>query len=159
MTPDPPKIEKNKLVLKSILGHFQCFEQLFFLVENRTIWTPPLLVENSTTLFTFPKPLSSCFSGYQASRKRLNSSFFNSQFISRKILAEYRGLSWAFLLTIVRIVLSQPNPNLNHKPNPNTTKSWLRHGNHQKTSHPSPHHKLKLHERMRIKQNLENKNC
>ena len=31
MTPDPPKIEKNKFVLKCILGHFQCFEPMFFL--------------------------------------------------------------------------------------------------------------------------------
>ena len=35
MTPDPPKIEKNKFVLKCILDHFQCFEQFLFLVENR----------------------------------------------------------------------------------------------------------------------------
>ena len=26
--------------------------------------------------------------------------------------------------------LSQPNPNLNHNLNPNTKKSWVRHGNH-----------------------------
>ena len=31
-------------------------------------------------------------------------------------------------------ILSQPNPNLNHNLNPNTTKSWVRHGNHQKTT-------------------------
>ena len=45
--PTPPKIEKNKFVLKCILGHFQCFEQFLFLVEN---W-PILLVENSTNFF------------------------------------------------------------------------------------------------------------
>ena len=38
--PIPPKIEKNKFVLKCILGHFQCFEPMFFLVENRPIRTP-----------------------------------------------------------------------------------------------------------------------
>ena len=45
-------------VLKCSLGHFQCFEKLFFLVENRPIRNPPpLLVENSATFFfeTFPK--------------------------------------------------------------------------------------------------------
>ena len=30
------------------------------------------------------------------------------------------------------IVTAQPH--LNHNPNPNTTKSWVRHGNHQKTT-------------------------
>ena len=30
----PPKNEKNKFVLKCFLGHFECFKQLFFLVEN-----------------------------------------------------------------------------------------------------------------------------
>ena len=56
--PTPQKIEKNKFVLKCILGHFQYFEPMFFLVENRPIQTPPpLLVENSTNFFfeTFPK--------------------------------------------------------------------------------------------------------
>ena len=32
MSPNPPKIEKNKFLLKCILGHFQSFKQLFFLV-------------------------------------------------------------------------------------------------------------------------------
>ena len=42
--------------LKCILGNFQCFEPFFFLVENRPIRAPPLLVENSTIFFfeTFP---------------------------------------------------------------------------------------------------------
>ena len=30
------KIEKNKFVLKGILGHLQYFEPMFFLVENST---------------------------------------------------------------------------------------------------------------------------
>ena len=30
--------------------------------------------------------------------------------------------------------LSQPNPNLNPNLNPNTTKSWVRHSNHQKAT-------------------------
>ena len=34
------KIEKNKFVLKCISGHFQCFEQFLFLVENCPIRTP-----------------------------------------------------------------------------------------------------------------------
>ena len=56
----PPQIEKNKFVLKCILGHFQYFEPMFFLVENRPIRTPPLLVENSTNFFfeTFPYEVS-----------------------------------------------------------------------------------------------------
>ena len=41
MTPDPPKIDKNKFVLKCFLGHFQCSEQFLFLVENQPIRTPP----------------------------------------------------------------------------------------------------------------------
>ena len=41
--PTPPKIEKNKFVLKCILGHFQYFEPMFFLVENWLIRTPPPL--------------------------------------------------------------------------------------------------------------------
>ena len=32
--PHPPKNGKNKFVLKCFLGHFECFKQLFFLVEN-----------------------------------------------------------------------------------------------------------------------------
>ena len=32
--PTPPKIEENKFVLKCILGHFQCFEPMFILVDN-----------------------------------------------------------------------------------------------------------------------------
>ena len=32
--PTPLKMEKNKFVLKCFLGHFECFKQLFFLVEN-----------------------------------------------------------------------------------------------------------------------------
>jgi len=53
------------------------------------------------------------------------------------------------------IVTAQPH--LNHNPKPSTTKSWMRHGNHQKTTHhhPPPHQKLKLHERMRVEQNLK----
>ena len=51
MNPDPPKIEKNKFVLKCILGHFQYFEPMFFLVENRPIRPSPLLVENATNFF------------------------------------------------------------------------------------------------------------
>ena len=58
--PTPHKIEKNKFVLKCILGHFQYFEPMFFLVENRPIRISPPpynLVENSTNFFleTFPK--------------------------------------------------------------------------------------------------------
>ena len=49
--PTPPKIEKNKFVLKCILGHFQYFEPMFFLVENRPIRPTPFLVENSTNFF------------------------------------------------------------------------------------------------------------
>ena len=46
------KMEKNKFVLKCFLGHFECFKQLFFLVENWPILTPPPpLVENSTNIF------------------------------------------------------------------------------------------------------------
>ena len=48
--PTPLKMEKNKFVLKCFLGHFECFKQLFFLVENWPILTPPL-VENSTNFF------------------------------------------------------------------------------------------------------------
>ena len=33
-TPHPPKNGKNKFVIKCFLGHFKCFKQLFFLVEN-----------------------------------------------------------------------------------------------------------------------------
>ena len=45
-------MEKNKFVLKCFLGHFECFKQLFFLVENWPILTPrPPLVENSTIFF------------------------------------------------------------------------------------------------------------
>ena len=59
MTTDPPKIEKNKFVLKCIIGHFQCFEHFLFLVENLPIRNPPppLLVKNSTIYFfeTFSK--------------------------------------------------------------------------------------------------------
>ena len=36
-------MEKNKFVLKCFLGHFECFKQLFFLVENWPILTPPPL--------------------------------------------------------------------------------------------------------------------
>ena len=31
-------MEKNKIVLKCFLGQFECFKQLFFLVENSTIF-------------------------------------------------------------------------------------------------------------------------
>ena len=43
LPPTPPKIEKNKFVLKCILGHFQYFEPMFFLVENQPIRTTPPL--------------------------------------------------------------------------------------------------------------------
>ena len=33
--------EKEKFVLKCILGNFQCFEPMFFLVENWAIQTLP----------------------------------------------------------------------------------------------------------------------
>ena len=49
--PTLPKIEKNKVVLNCILGHFQPYEQFLFLVENRPIRKPPLFVENSTNFF------------------------------------------------------------------------------------------------------------
>ena len=52
--PTPQKIEKNKFVLKCILGHFQWFEQYLFLVENRPIRPPPPLVENSPNFFFNP---------------------------------------------------------------------------------------------------------
>ena len=39
--PWPPKKLKKKFVLKCILGHVQCFETMFFLVENRPIRPPP----------------------------------------------------------------------------------------------------------------------
>ena len=45
--PPPSKIEKNKFVLKCILGNFQYFQPMVFLVENLPIRPPPLLVENS----------------------------------------------------------------------------------------------------------------
>ena len=52
MTPDPPKNwKKNKFALKCILGHFQYFEPMFLLVENRPIRPSPLLVENATNFF------------------------------------------------------------------------------------------------------------
>ena len=41
-TPTPPKNWKNEFVLKCFLGHFECFKQLFFLVENWAILTPSL---------------------------------------------------------------------------------------------------------------------
>ena len=58
LPPTPPKIEKNKFVLKCFLGNFKCFQPMFFLVENWPILTPspPLLVENSTNFFLFLKP-------------------------------------------------------------------------------------------------------
>ena len=40
-THHPLKMEKNKIVLKCFLGQFECFKQLFFLVENCPILTPP----------------------------------------------------------------------------------------------------------------------
>merc|ERR1712215_523773 len=60
---------------------------------------------------------------------------------------------------LVKHISVPAQPHLNHNPNPNTTKSWVRHGNHQKPPPPPPHHKLKLHESMRIEQNLENEGC
>ena len=61
--PIPPKIEKDKFVLKCILGHFQYSEPMFFLVENQPIRTStPLLlensVENSTKFFFWKLPFT-----------------------------------------------------------------------------------------------------
>ena len=50
MTPSP--WGKNKLVFKCILGNFQCFDPMFFSVENQPIQTPtPLLVKNPLSFF------------------------------------------------------------------------------------------------------------
>ena len=43
MTLDPPKNWK-KIVLKFFLGNSQCFEPMFFLVENRLIRTSTVIV-------------------------------------------------------------------------------------------------------------------
>ena len=100
--PPNQKIENNKFVLKCILGHFQCFEQLFFWVENRPIRPPPpLLVENFTNFF-FLKPslmhvILKKFLGH-TNRKTDKVSYRSSfpelkkvQVISTSILS---GLSW-----------------------------------------------------------------
>ena len=49
--PPHPKIEKNKCVLKWLLGKIQCFKTMFFfffLSGKSPVADPPPLVENST---------------------------------------------------------------------------------------------------------------
>ena len=56
--------------------------------------------------------------------------------------------------------LSQPNHNLNHNTNPNTTKKLGETQYSPKTTTTTTtHHKIKLHERTRIERYLENKSC
>ena len=66
-----------------------------------------------------------------------------------------------FLAAMAITVLSQPNPTSTTTPTQTQQKSWVNRGitKNQPPYHPLPHHKLKLHERIRMERYLENKSC
>ena len=131
------------------------FNQKLFSVPLVLKWGWPRLLSNSLTKRPATANFSCTLSASIHTRHRESLSRHKYTTHSISLCSNTHKLPFRISISINNCHSPTP-PQPQPQPQHNTTKSWVRHSNHQK---PPPNHKPKLHERMIIEQNLENKSC